>query len=315
VRQLFLEIKGRDPAGVDGASLRRWVASPFGTAEIARRLRAERPLIGVHYFAWYRDREGGWGNDATLVAPGAPKPVLGWYDSGDPSVMDVHIAQMSAAGFDFAVVNLIVHAPDSWDQTRQFFNRLRRGTLKAAVMLDGLNGRPASEKAQWIEKAVRAFTPFPNYLTLHGRPLVALFSAPADVAAPDVTLRNVYWTRRYEPGANTFNPGFALDDRDWPFWAPFPQPIINGVVPVIPGYGDTHLGRERRMEHPRRDGTTYHEQWQRALALRPELILVYSWNEHFEETAIEPTDTWGDRYMRWTACYAAHARRGTSGAC
>jgi len=90
---------------------------------------------------------------------------------------------------------------------------------------------------------------------------------------------------------------------------------VNGVVPVIPGYIDRHLGREHPMEHPRRDGRMYHDQWQRALAERPELIIVYSWNEHFEQTAIEPTDAWGDRYVRWTACYAAHARRGTVGPC
>jgi hypothetical protein len=59
----------------------------------------------------------------------------------------------------------------------------------------------------------------------------------------------------------------------------------------------------------------YHDQWQRALALRPELIIVYSWNEYFEQTAIEPTVVWGDRYLQWTTCYISHAHAGTAGPC
>jgi hypothetical protein len=69
------------------------------------------------------------------------------------------------------------------------------------------------------------------------------------------------------------------------------------------------------MEHPRNNGQMYHEQWQRALALHPEFIIVYSWNEHFERTAIEPTVAWGDQYVQWTACYAAHAHAGREGTC
>ena len=42
---------------------------------------------------------------------------------------------------------------------------------------------------------------------------------------------------------------------------------------------------------------------------------IYSWNEYFEQTAIEPADAWGDRYLAMTACYAAQAHRGTSRNC
>ena len=120
--------------------------------------------------------------------------------------------------------------------------------------------------------------------------------------------------RSYKDGQNGFNGG-PLYERDWPFWMPTPQDAINGIVPVVPGYSDTHLKRPVAMEHPRDNGRMYHAQWQRALTLRPELILVYSWNEYFEQTMIEPTDTWGDQYVKWTACYAALARAGASGDC
>jgi hypothetical protein len=314
VREAFIDAIGRDPVGWDGSSLRRWVDSEFTPAEIRRRLAAQKPLVGVHYFTWYQRMDGGWGNGGTLVRT-AMKPTLGWYFSSDPVVMDTHLAQMSAAGFDFVIVHVNSETPEGWANAHTFFARLARHKLRAAIMLDSLYTRPARQKALWVAKAQTEFAGHTNYFFVHGKPLVMLYSAVADFANPRVALRNVYWTNDYGPGTNTFNIGYALLPRDWPFWAPTPQPVVNGVVPVVPGYIDTHLGRDRSMEYPRADGRMYREQWQRALELRPELILVYSWNEYFEETAIEPTEAWGDQYLKWTACYIAHAHRGTTGTC
>src|SRR5688572_13963678 len=314
VRQTFLETVGRDPLGWDNASLRRWVESDSTPTEIKARLAEQRPLVAVHYFTWYRFAPKGWGNDVTTVHANAPQPELGWYTSTDTAVIDSHIDQMMVANFDFVIVNVVAQSPESWANAHKFFGRLTGRMLKAAVMLDGLYGESAV-KDTWVEKVQAEFTRHPNYFSYHDLPLIMLFAARLNLAAPGAVLRNVYWTNSYAPGSNTFNLDYILYPRDWPFWAASPQPLVNGVVPVIPGYVDTHLDRAEPMEYPRRDGELYHEQWQRALSLRPELIIVYSWNEHFEQTAIESTRDWGDRYRRWTACYIAHAHSGTQGRC
>lgn len=315
VRQVFVETLGRDPGGLDNASLRRWADSGFTPAEIRARVGAQRPQVGVHYFTWYRSDPRGWGNGATVVQAGVPRPALGWYNSGDAAVMERHISQMAGAGFDFVIIQVVAESPASWATAHTFFDRLAGRRLKAAVMLDGLYLKAGAIKARWVEKARAEFTGHANYFSLHGEPLIMLFSARLDFAVPGAMLRNVYWTNSYGPGTNTFNLDFILYPHDWPFWAATPQPLVNGVVPVVPGYVDTHLGRTAPMEYPRSNGRMYHDQWQRALALRPELIIVYSWNEHFEQTAIEPTEAWGDQYLQWSACYIAHAHAGTAGAC
>ena len=314
VRQAFIDALGRDPVGWENSSLRRWVDSGFTPAEIRRRLAAQRPMVGVHYFMWYQNREGGWGNGANVAQPGM-KPTIGWYSSNNPIVIDSQLAQMSAAGFDFVIVHVNAESPEGWANAHTFFDRLVRYKLRAAIILDGLYTRQATQKATWVAKANAEFAGHPNYLFSDGKPLIMLYSATPDFAISGVALRNVYWTENYGPGTNSFNASRVLYPRDWPFWAPTPQPVVNGVVPVIPGYVDTHLGRERSMEYPRVSGQMYGEQWRRALALRPEVILVYSWNEYFEQTAIEPTEMWGDQYLKWTACYIAHAHRGTTGTC
>ena len=315
VRQIFIDRSGWDPRGWDDPGLRRWVDSPFTLAEIRSRLASQRPLVGVHYFAWYRIDQRGWGNDSTTVAPDSPKPALGWYDSGDSDVIAAQIRQIEGAGFDFAIVHVIAGSPRTWTHARTFFDRLSGQRLKAAIILDGLYTEPAAAKAMWVQKVNTEFAGHGQYLLIDGEPLIMLFSAPLDFDVPGVLLRNVYWTERYDPGRNVFNPDYQVHARDWPFWSPSPQPLVNGVVPVIPGYTDAALGRPQSMVHPRRDGQTYREQWQRAIALHPELILIYSWNEYFERTAIEPTDAWGNQYLQMTACYIQHAHRGTPGTC
>ena len=315
IRQAFIMALGRDPVGWDTASVRYWVESGLTPAQIGERLAAQRPQVGVHYFAWYQSVQGRWGNGATFVGPDAPRPSLGLYESKDVSVMDTHIRQMIDAGFDFVIVQIVPETPWNWENVHAFFRRLKGQPLKAAIMLDDLYKEPPAVKAAWVDKVKAEFLGYPNYFTYHDRPLVMLFASPLDFAVPGVVMRNVYWTNRYGPGSNTFNLDSVLYPHDWPFWAETPQPLVNGVVPVLPGYTDSHLGRSDPMVHPRNGGRLYHEQWRHALAQRPELIMVYSWNEYFEQSAIEPTETWGDSYLRWTKCYTAHAHRGTTGAC
>ena len=315
VRQLFIEVFGRDPRGWDDPALRRWVDSPFGLGDIRSRLAAQRPIVGVHYFAWYQPDAGGWRNHATRVPSDSPKPALGWYDSRSTEVMATQIRQMEETGFDFVAVHVIPALPQTWSNARAFVDRLSGHRLNVALVLDSLYNEPAEVKARWVERTRQEFGSNSHYLRLHGQPLVMLFSTRLDFDVPGVLMRNVYWSYRYDPGKNPFNGNLRLEPRDWPFWAPTPQPLANGLVPVIPGYTDAALGRAQSMVHERNDGQTYREQWQRALALHPEVILVYSWNEYFERTAIEPTDAWGDQYLRMTACFIDHAHRGTMGTC
>ena len=315
VRKVFVDTLGRDPRAWDDQGLRRWVDSPYPIAEIRSRLPAQRPLVGVHYFAWYRQEPGGWRNDLTSVPAEAPVPVIGRYDSGDTDVIPTQIMQMEEAGFDFAIVHVIATSPRTWSNARIFMDRLSGHRLKAAILIDGLYAEPPASKAMWVEKAKDEFAGDSHYLRLNGEPLIMLFSALVNFTVPGVLLRNVYWTDRYDPGRNSFNPNHRLEPHDWPFWAPTPPPLANGMVPVIPGYTDAALGRPRTMVHPRENGQMYREQWERALALHPEVIVVYGWNEYFEQTAIEPTDAWGNQYLEMSACFIERAHRGTGGAC
>jgi hypothetical protein len=77
---------------------------------------------------------------------------------------------------------------------------------------------------------------------------------------------------------------------------------MNGHIPVMPGYNDLRLQRKPQSAPmvPRRDGHTLVEQFRAATASGAGTILIYSWNEYFEDTQIEPTLEYGDFYLELT---------------
>src|SRR5581483_10264567 len=100
-------------------------------AEIRSRLSHARPLVGIHYFAWYQRSPQGWGNDLTTVPSASPHPAIGQYDSGDPAVIDTQIAQMERAGFDFIIVHVIAQSERTWRNARRVFDELHGHHVKA----------------------------------------------------------------------------------------------------------------------------------------------------------------------------------------
>ena len=74
---------------------------------------------------------------------------------------------------------------------------------------------------------------------------------------------------------------------------------------VIPGYDDTRVpGRTGTYIVPRNDGATYGTSWSAAIASHPEWITITSFNEWYEGAMIEPSVTYGMRYLTLTQQYA-----------
>jgi hypothetical protein len=78
---------------------------------------------------------------------------------------------------------------------------------------------------------------------------------------------------------------------------------------VSPGYDDSRLDRRVSSVVDREDGRLYDAQWAAALAAAPDWVLVTSWNEFLENTHIEPSERYGDRYKRLTRVWSMAFRR------
>ena len=153
--------------------------------------------MGVYLFTWYAPAHLGWSNGATLVDPNAPEPLLGWYNSSDPAVLEQQIAEIEETGFDYIALHVVSWSPESWRNAGQVFRLLEGRDLHAAIVLDSLYDATAAEKAWWSGYAAEAFGAHPNYFRQDGEPLVMLYAAPIDFSLPGAAMRNVYWTRNY----------------------------------------------------------------------------------------------------------------------
>jgi hypothetical protein len=73
---------------------------------------------------------------------------------------------------------------------------------------------------------------------------------------------------------------------------------------VLPGYNDTRVpGRTGTYVVPRNNGATYHISWEAAMASNPQWITITTFNEWFEGAMIEPSVTYGNKYLDLTLQY------------
>jgi hypothetical protein len=74
---------------------------------------------------------------------------------------------------------------------------------------------------------------------------------------------------------------------------------------VLPGYNDTRVpGRKGTYIVLRKNGATYSESWQGALASSPDWVTITSFNEWFEGAMIEPSVHYKMQYLNLTKQFA-----------
>lgn len=79
----------------------------------------------------------------------------------------------------------------------------------------------------------------------------------------------------------------------------------SAAVTVIPGYDERLVPGRPGVRLERKDGKTYEQIWEKALAAEPDWVLITSFNEWYEGSEIEPSQELGETYLDLTASYAA----------
>ncbi len=82
---------------------------------------------------------------------------------------------------------------------------------------------------------------------------------------------------------------------------------------VIPGWDETRLNRNNPGDIvlvDRKNGDTYAASWQSAIRSNPEWVTITSYNEWFEGTQIEPSVTYGNKYLDLTRTWACQYKGG-----
>jgi hypothetical protein len=287
-------------------------APPSAPAPPAPNTRGTR-LVGAYFYPWYR--AGDWRSFTDYSPKG------GDYISTDKATIHKQLQFAERGEIDFLIIELVAdHNRESKFNNeaidtlvRTIAERRRRGhsRLKFAILSDIFVGETeVKTNERWLELTrqhldtiwTKYVEPFQDaYVRLDGKPLLGVFSPPVAIDDARFALFRPYWISHAQW-------------KDWsrknemvPFWDTYPQTVTDSrFVSVTPGYNDWRLERKPQVAPylPRRGGHTLVEQWRRVFEVNPEVVLVYSYNEYFEQTQIEPTVEQGDRYLLLNALLA-----------
>ena len=289
--------------------LRRLLVVGLAGASLCAPALAHAGTVAIFYYPWYATpaTDGVWQhwNQNGHRPPGDVYsrffPALGPYSSSDAAVVDRQMAEISDADIDEVVVSW-------WGRGSVEDARLPLvvATARRHGLLVGIHLEP------YPDRSVESIAADLVYLAALGIRDVYVYH-PRDLAAGDwAALRpDVPATMRLFAG--TGRAGFAAAGR---FDGLYTYDFISNhggtfarlcteahavhllcAPSVGPGYDGRRAG-EPPPTRPRRNGATYDALWAAALAARPDIVSITSFNEWGEGTQIEPA-----RDRRGYLCY------------
>ena len=301
------------------------------------------PTFGAYLYGWYDPPK--WLAHKHLHAP-----QIGYYDSSDPLVINWQVEQIKRTGIDYVVFETVpvddISFAQCMSQAEKFIHAIAGTGIGYTFMIDfgvmAAGRDPLAEydaimaeleRRGWIRdivnipgrgRSIFTFAPYPDLVPgIRARTprdlklYCAAWSPDWDVIDPT----------RYDPGVAAFferhwrpaiERGIRYADAVAPlgfvqFWQPAEQTLaLNGFASICPGYDDLLLKRNPQLSDalPRDDGENLVRQFQAAMASGARDMLIYSWNEHFEAAAIEPTVEFGEFYLELTRSLIAQAKAG-----
>lgn len=248
-------------------------------------------------------------------------PTLGPYSSDDTNVMRQHIRWAKVAGITGFIV--------SWKSTPTLDRRLEalmkmatEEHFKLAIIYQGLdfNRRPlpAALVKSDLEFFQQHYAQDPVF-RIFDKPMVIVsgtweFSV-ADIASITANLRGSMLVLASEKNVAGFQRLQQLVDGDAYYWSSvdpetFPgyQGKLDGfaaavhsanglwIAPAAPGFDGTLLGHHTVVD--RKDGDTLRREASAALQSGPDALGLISWNEFSENSYVEPSHLFGDRYLQ-----------------
>lgn len=269
------------------------------------------PIL-AYYYIWFDT--GSWNRAKTDY------PLLGRYSSDDEEVMLQHIRWAKAAGIDGFIV--------SWKSTDLLNRRLEmlatlseQEDFKLVVIYQGLDFErdplPISRIANDITYFIEEFAWRPAF-SLFSKPVIIwsgtwMFSEE-EISQVTTGRRNVLYILASERNINRYSELQSFIDGNAYYWSSVNPDTFPGyleklikmsetvhetgglwIAPAAPGFDARLIGGTTVVE--RKEGDTFRAQMNTAMASSPDAIGIISWNEFSENSHIEPSETYNDRYL------------------
>ncbi|MCW4045903.1 MAG: hypothetical protein NWE94_10370 [Candidatus Bathyarchaeota archaeon] len=248
--------------------------------------------IGIFYYVWYDPcSEVSWDN-AKIV----DEPILGFYNSCDSAVIRQHIFWLSELDVDFVVV--------SWWGLCDSYGRFTDAAAKAVFKLAGEIGddlkfaimvEPYNRSGDFYDYAAicahvydEFVSPFPSVYYNGSKPFLFFFNdknLTKNGSVPLVDDRFNIVLVGHEPYCQWIYTDLNCHAK--PARIPY-----TAEISVTPRYDDSRVRSPNCIVNADLSQTVYDEEWKNAIRLlterRIDTIMITSWNEYPERTAIEP---------------------------
>jgi hypothetical protein len=279
--------------------LRRLLVVGLAWASLCAPAAARAGTVAIFYYPWYGTpaADGAWQHwDQNSHRPPADLyssffPALGPYSSSDPAVVERQMTQIASAGVDEVVVSWWGRGSAEDRRLPLVVSTARRHGLVVGIHLEPYSDRTAASVA--LDLA---------YLAAFGVRDVYVYH-PLDVASSDWAAVRAQVPSTMRLFAGTEKVGFAAAGK---FDGVYTYDFITNTgakfarlcaqahsmhiacAPSVgPGY-DGHRAGEPPPVRARKNGVTYDLLWTAALAARPDVVSITSFNEWGEGTQIEP---------------------------
>jgi len=282
-------------------------------------------MIWAFYYPWYSSWD--WASPILRDRPAAP------YRSDDPQALARHIEQAQSARIDGFI--------SSWWGPGDYTDANLKLLLDAAAMrgfaimvyfetLADTGPRDEGQIRQWLEYLIPKYGQHPAYYRLNGKPVIVIWaSGTVPLATWQRIFSNlraqgldaVYIAMGYDPQtlsdfqgihqygvAGHFRLGAlyqstAKQVRGFSLLHPDAAPRIR-IATLQPGYDDRNIPDRQGFYWERRDGDAYRYTFEAARKSNPDWLFITTWNEWWEHTYIEPSERYGDLYLRLTREFA-----------
>jgi hypothetical protein len=260
------------------------------------------PQVGTFYYVWYGAPDSGnW--DSSMVVDYPVYPLLGNYSSSNATVIEQQLVLMKDLGVDFVVISWWgCNENDSYGQfidsnAKKVFQVAedKMIDLKFAIMVEPYNkkGGPYNFTEIYNHIYDNFVLPYSSiYYNYTNKPLICFFNDPDNV--PGLTPNGTIPFN--EMRFNTI----VVGQQNYVQWVytdlncyvkPSRNPYTNQTS-VTPRYDDSRVRTPSCIVDPNLTQGTYDNEWQNAIQLwqdgKIDTIMITSWNEYPERTAIEP---------------------------
>ena len=269
------------------------------------------------YYPWYSLST--WQNNPTLRdTPTTP------YASNNPTDLDRQIDQAQSAGINGFVVSWIGPGSSSDDNVKLLLTEAAKKNFYIGFFLETTGGNLAqnpSTAVTWLSYIASQYTNNSAVLKISGRPVVVPWVTNTIPAAT--------WAQtRASVRAQGGDVWLVQDCQDMDYLKVFDgvfysgdisglgeQVVYNAVLAdnpaakvwmptAMPGFDERLLpDRPNPRYIDRANGDYFRSELDHVFANTPQWVTIYTWNEWFENTYIEPSVNYGDQYLQIAGSY------------